>query len=147
MRYLAIVTREGDATLAEFPDAPGCQTFTRGDDIVERAQEAIEGWLETHLADGETPPRPSERVSARKGAKVQAVGISPTLGVRLALRWAREEAGLSQAQLARRMGVSQQAYAKLESPDSNLTMATLERAAEALGMSVNVELVEPAAAH
>lgn len=143
MRYLATITREGDATLAEFPDAPGCQTFTRGDDIAERAQEAIEGWLEAQLADREIPPRPRKSVTPRKGATVLPVPITPALGVRLALRWARDDAGLSQAQVARRMGVSQQAYALLESPDANISMKTLEKAAEALGLVVHVAL-EPA---
>ena len=69
------------------------------------------------------------------------MSIDPILGVRLALRWAREDAGLTQAALAKQMGISQQAYAKLESPDSNLTMETLERAAKALGMRVELELV------
>jgi len=29
MRYPAIITFEGDAALAEFPDCPGRQTFSR----------------------------------------------------------------------------------------------------------------------
>lgn len=141
MRYPAIISSEGDATLAEFPDAPGCQTFTRGDDIRARAQEALEGWLEAQLEDRETPPRPSARAKVPKRAVLDWIAINPALGARLALRWAREDAGLSQAELAKRMGVSQQAYAKLESPDANLTMETLERAAEALGLRVEVDLV------
>ena len=141
MRYPAIITREGDATIARFPDAPGCQTFTRGGEILARAQDAIEGWLEAQLEDRETPPRPSARPKTPKHATLQWIPISPALGARLALRWAREDAGLSQAQIAKRMGVSQQAYAKLESPDANLTMETLERAAKALGLRVEVGLV------
>lgn len=56
-------------------------------------------------------------------------------------RWAREDAGLTQGELAKRMGISQQGYARLESPDANFTMATLARAAEALGMRVEIELI------
>lgn len=143
MRYPAFMTREGDATLARFPDAPGCQTFTRGGEILTRAQDAIEGWLEAQLEDRETPPRPSARPKTPRHATLQWIPISPALGARLALRWAREDAGLSQAQIAKRMGVSQQAYAKLESPDANLTMETLERAAKALGLHVDVALLPP----
>lgn len=141
MRYPALITHEGDATLVEFPDAPGCQTFTRGKQVRERAREAIEGWLEAQLEDRATPPRPSIRAKAPKGAALDWIAIDPILGVRLALRWAREEAGLTQAVLAKKMGVSQQAYAKLESPDANLTINTLARAAKALGMRVEVELL------
>lgn len=141
MRYPSFITHEGDATLVEFPDAPGCQTFTRGKQVRERAREAIEGWLEAQLEDRATPPRPSARVKPPKGAVLDWVSIDPILGVRLALRWAREDAGLTQSALAKKMGISQQAYAKLESPDANLTMETLERAAKALGMRVELELV------
>ena len=40
------------------------------------------------------------------------------------LKEARREAGLTQAELARRLGVSQAAVAKLERPGSNVTIAT-----------------------
>ena len=141
IRYPAIITHEGPATLAEFPDAPGCQTFTRRQNIRARAQEAIEGWLEAQLEEHETPPRPSSRLKARRGTTLDWIPINPILAARLALRWAREDAGLTQTELAKRMGVSQQAYAKLESPNANFTMETLSRAAEALGMRVEVDLV------
>jgi transcriptional regulator with XRE-family HTH domain len=49
------------------------------------------------------------------------------------LREARIEAGLTQAQLARRLGVSQAAVAKLERPQANPTIATLEHVLEATG--------------
>lgn len=42
------------------------------------------------------------------------------------IRKARSEAGLSQAALARRLGVSQAAIAKLERPGSNPTVDTLD---------------------
>ena len=142
MRYPAIISHEDGATLAQFPDAPGCQTFTRRADIGSRAQEAIEGWLEVQLEERVSPPRPSSCVKAPRGASVEMVPINPILSARLALRWAREDAGLTQAQLAKRMGVSQQAYAKLESPDANFTMETLARAAKALGLRVEVDLAQ-----
>jgi transcriptional regulator with XRE-family HTH domain len=44
------------------------------------------------------------------------------------LRDARNRAGLTQAELARRLGVSQAAVAKLERPQANPTIATLESA-------------------
>jgi transcriptional regulator with XRE-family HTH domain len=52
---------------------------------------------------------------------------------------------MTQAALAKKMGISQQAYAKLDSPDANLTTDTLERAARALGMRNELELVPRAA--
>ena len=56
----------------------------------------------------------------------------------------RTRRGLSQAQLARRLGVSQPAIAKLESGRvKNLQLRTLVRWATALGGHVRVELSRP----
>jgi transcriptional regulator with XRE-family HTH domain len=62
------------------------------------------------------------------------------LAVRLGVRWMREELGLSQSQLAGRVGVSKQAISQLESPDANIRMDTLERIAQALGLEVDITL-------
>lgn len=142
MRYHGIVTHEGDQTLVQFPDAPGAQTFADpGEDIHELAKDALEGWLEAHLEHGEAPPVPSrQRPRAPKGAEVIEVPVSPALGVRLALRWARRDLGLSQADLAARVGVSRQQINALESPDANLRLDTLEKVATAMGMYVSVDL-------
>jgi transcriptional regulator with XRE-family HTH domain len=49
------------------------------------------------------------------------------------LKDARTRAGLTQAGLACRLGVSQAAVAKLERPNGNVTVATLEGALRAAG--------------
>ncbi len=46
----------------------------------------------------------------------------------------REHLGLSQREVARRMGVSQPAYAKMEAPDANPRLVTLKKIAAALGV-------------
>ena len=53
---------------------------------------------------------------------------------------AREAAGLSQRELARRMAMSQAAIDRLESSGVGATLRTLQRVATALGLEVNVEL-------
>ena len=52
---------------------------------------------------------------------------------------ARSRAGLTQADLARRLGVSQAAVAKLESPRANPTVDTLDRALWATGHRLTLE--------
>ena len=53
---------------------------------------------------------------------------------------ARESAGLSQRDLAARMGTSQAAVARLEAGGVGSTLTTLQRVADALGMAISVEL-------
>ena len=137
--YDAFVTREGKVTLAEFPDCPGCQTFAeKGDALPAIAQDALEGWLETHLLGGEVPPKPKARKRAPAGAKLASVPVRPGLWAALMIRWARSDAGISQRELAARAGVSQQQIAKLENPDENPTVGTLDKVARALGLVLNV---------
>jgi antitoxin HicB len=135
MQYVAKVTREGKNWLVEFPDCPGCQTFGRSrDEALAMAREALEGWLEVHLIDGAGPPRPKRR----KGTEV---AIGSRLSVALQIRWLREDLGLTQAQLAKRVGVSQQQVAKLENPTANPSLATLEAIAKGAGAVLDVKLV------
>jgi len=134
MEYRAKITHEGRQTLAEFPDCPGCQTFVDpGEDIGAAAEEALEGWLESHLAHGEAPPAPKARTGL-------AVRVNAQLAVKLALRWARQESGLSQAAVARLAGVSQQMIAKVEHPDYSPGLDVIERVAKALGRAVSIDL-------
>jgi predicted RNase H-like HicB family nuclease/DNA-binding XRE family transcriptional regulator len=141
MQYPVVLTKEGTRTLAAFPDCPGCQTFAEANqDILARAKEALEGWLEVGLEDGEAPPKPSKSVRA-PGGRVEHVHVDPKLAVALCVRWARQDAGLSQAAVARKMGVSQQQAAKLEQPNTNPTLDTLTRFARALGVDWQVALV------
>ena len=48
-------------------------------------------------------------------------------------------AGLSQGELAKRVGVTRQAISQLESPDANLRLS-LEKVAEALGLAIDLTL-------
>lgn len=56
------------------------------------------------------------------------------------IRDAREAAGLSQRELAARMGTSQAAVARLEAGGTGATLTTLQKVATALDLKVTVEL-------
>lgn len=55
------------------------------------------------------------------------------------IRTARTEAGLTQAELARRMGVQQPVVARLEREGSDARFSTVVRALEAAGQGIYVE--------
>lgn len=139
MRYPAQVTMEGDVSVAIFRFSDGSECATQadpGESIEAMALECLVGRLGVYLMDGESPPRPPKR--APKGALW--VDVPPELATVLALRRAREDAGISQAELARRMGVAQQQIAKLEGLKSNPTVGTLARVARALGTQLEVRI-------
>lgn len=141
MIYHALVTREGKRHLVSFPDCPGCQTFgTTRAGALAMAADALQGWLEAHLAAGDAPPSPSPRRNSRARPTLVSVPVPVILAVRLQLRWARQELGLTQAELAKRVGVSRQQIALLESPDANVTLKTLERVAFAMGLRLEIQL-------
>jgi len=139
MKYIAKLKKEGKHWLAEFPDCPGCQTF--GDskaEAVEMAKEALYAWLESNLEHGAVPPYPKY---AGGGTTAAIVVDDPSLAFALQLRWMRDKHGLTQAQLAKRAGVSQQQIAKLESPNANPTLQTIKAIAQALGATFEPQLV------
>src|SRR3954470_15303585 len=62
------------------------------------------------------------------------------------IRSARRDAGLTQLQLAGRLGVTQAALARLERVGANPTVATLERVLRAAGRTLELGLGRPEAA-
>jgi transcriptional regulator with XRE-family HTH domain len=56
------------------------------------------------------------------------------------IKRARRKAGLTQAELARRLGTTQSSVARLESPGSNPRVETLDRAVAAAGQRVSATI-------
>lgn len=57
------------------------------------------------------------------------------------IRQAREAEGLTQAALARRLGITQPSVARLEAAGDEVTVATLQRALNAMGRALVLEVV------
>lgn len=90
----------------------------------------------------ETKAKRVERMSAADRARFDeayaAAQLAANVGERV--REAREAAGLTQRDLAARMGTSQAAVARLEAGGTGATLTTLHRVATALGLELAVEL-------
>ncbi len=141
MYYVAKLTREEKHWLVEFPDCPGCQTFGDSkEEALEMAADALAGWLASTLKHGELPPVPKAR--ARRA--MVAVPVPAPLAAIAMIRRRRAQLGLTQKQLADRLGVSQQQVAKLEDPDTNSSLGSIEKIMHALG--VRLEFVAETAA-
>ncbi len=138
MEYPAIVTREEDSLLVEFPGLAGALTEVGSDeDFAATATEALSLWLESELQLRRVPPI-ARRVRTPKGSEVRMVRVPAVLSARVQIRQARAAAGLSQTELAKRIGVTQQQVANIESPDGDIRLGTLERAANALELTIDV---------
>jgi ribosome-binding protein aMBF1 (putative translation factor) len=82
----------------------------------------------------------AEREEYERGYRLTA--LLATVGEQV--RTAREEAGLTQRELAKRMSTSQPAIARLEAGGVGVTVTTLLRAADALDLALTVSLERPA---
>ena len=83
------------------------------------------------------PRRFAEWKALRAWGKLPSWELEP---VGYLLRVAREGAGLTQAELARRLGCSQQAVAQAERWEGNPTVDFIRRWAEACGSRVKIKL-------
>jgi len=140
MIYYAKITRQSKSSmLVEFPGLPGC--LTEGDDLPQalaNAKEALDGWLAAHCDEALDVPRPTKK-RARNHFPVE-VDIRVEFAIRL--RQMRMKKKLSQADVAKRLGVTQQAYAKLEIPFStNPSLSTIQKLSRALDMQIDLRLV------
>jgi len=139
IRYYLKVHKDGDTFWGEFPDLEGC--FTDGaskEELAANAVEALTGWISSVIERGFSRRDPPGRGPSGTLGKIprptfRAPGSIPValplaMGVALQLRWIREARRLSQQEVARRLGISYQAYQRFENPvKANPNLKTLER--------------------
>jgi len=127
--------------LVKFPQHPSINTFGRDwDEAIEMAREALNLGLEADFERGFRLP-PVRKPRAGKGKKVVLIPLDPEVRTAYLLRQWREEAGLTQRSIAKKMGISYQAYQRMERPGrSNLTISTLDRIARALDRELVIQV-------
>lgn len=136
--------RSDRAYTVTFPDLPGCVTFGDTLDGAKRmAAEALSGYLASIFERNVRMPKPSKP----KGKSAYLIRPETPVLAALSLRVLREELRLSQTEAAKRLGITYQAYQRLENPRSaNPTLRTLEKVAKALGKRLVLTLEDGAEA-
>lgn len=133
-------TREADGGFSVQGLAPLTGVITQGDTIEEARRHAVEAltmMLEGWLDDGAVVPRPD---GASVPADCELIEPEAEIVPPLLLRWSREDANLTQGELATRLGMTQQGYAKLERSGANPTIKTMAKVARALGRQLQIAI-------
>lgn len=138
MNYTAKLTKEKDGGYSvSFPDLDGC--FTQGDTLeeaLENAREAMELTLED-VFDGE--PLPASKTKANESKGLYRIEVDPELSVALQVAAARGK--VPQTAIAQKMGMTKQAYQRLESRNANLSVKMLKRIAQSMGKRLEIQFV------
>lgn len=137
MVYYAKIIKQDGAFLVSFPDLVNVNTYGNTlEEALKNAAEALNGTLEADFERGYTLPE----ARARHGRGMHPVEVFPHIEIAYMLRQLRN--GYSQKEIAGRLGISQQAYQKLEDPRKcNPTVKTLEKISGVLNKKLEVSFV------
>lgn len=140
MKYFAKIIKQNNGSyFVEFPELPGCLTEGKSlRDAKVNACEALNGWLISNFEREKKIPE----AKPRKAKYYYEIEVDLPLSFALRLRQIRDSKGFTQGQIAKKLGISQQAYAKLESPrKSNPSLKTIQKLKDALELEVHLDLV------
>jgi len=129
--------KEDNSYIVEFPDLPGCLTEGETlDDAKRNAKEALTGYLASIFEREYKIPEPSKA----GGRNFHMIEPEPEVSVPILLRKLRVKKKLTQGDIAKVLGISYQAYQRLEKPGkSNPTLKTLERLAKVFNKDLRLE--------
>ena len=140
MWYPAFSRRTAATCVVRFPDFPELHVAAASEaEAAEQAVQVLGARILDVLESGALPPRPGAP-RAREDETRMSVPLRPAVAVIVQLRWMRHRQGLSQEQVAQRMGVTRQRVAHIESCAENWTLQTLERLTQALGGELHVTM-------
>jgi antitoxin HicB len=137
--YPANVQQEAEGVTVTFPGVPEAITCgTTPAEALERAADALVSALATYVEDDRATPSPS----APRGRPV--IGVTALEATKLALHDAMLAAGVSNVELAHRLGLDEKAVDRLRDPLRRSDIRTLETALRALGKRVEVTVRDAA---
>lgn len=130
--YPAHIWKEENSTYSvEFPDLPGC--FSSGETLTDAKIHAAEA-LTVYLESLDSRSLSIPEASSQTGDDI--FQIAPTLNVSFAitLKQEREKQGLTQKEVAKKMGVAWSAYQRIENPrKTNPTLSTIDKLQKVFG--------------
>lgn len=140
VQFVAYVSTNGPPYAFEFPDVPGCTGSVRKTgDLYEKATTALDAALREQLdSRNKVPDWPKMHRPPGPNQERLHVTIAPGLALAVQFRRMRLMKGWSQAELAAKVGVSQQQIQKLEDPDCNPTFETVTKVAKAFNETLSV---------
>jgi antitoxin HicB len=142
MRYPAVITqhREGKDWVVKFPDLKGSNT---GADTLEGAIGEAADCLGSYLAMLIVKRQPVPEPSAAKGNQ-QLIPVPLWIAPKVALYRAMQQQGISNSELARRLGVGETIVRRMLDPDQGTKLARLEAALRAVGKRLLVAVDDAA---
>lgn len=136
MRYAYPATLEpepdGSAITVTFDGLPGATWGATEGEALARAEDLLVTALSFYIEDGEPVPLPP----AAKGRPV--VAVPSLVAAKLALHDAMLEAGISNVELSRRIGLDEKAVRRLRDPLYRSHIGGVETALRALGRRLDV---------
>jgi antitoxin HicB len=121
------------------PRLPIVATFGETEeDALAHAADAIETALASMIDDGEDIPRPSPR------GKGVAVSLPAMASLKLQLHWALRAAGITRAELGRRLKWNRESVDRLFRLDHRSRLEQIEAASAALGRKVDIRIRDAA---
>ena len=130
---------DNDTLLVTCPDLPPVTTFREDRaDALAQAVDAIEEVIASSMAHGEDVPRPRRVARLRRD---EGLVVLPALSsLKLELYWALRVAGMTRAELTRRLGWNRESVDRLFRLDHMSRLDQLETAFRALGRRVDVSI-------
>ena len=118
-----------------FPDIPGALTCGRNwETAMEMAEDCLLVSLCVHVERGEELPKPSPLSEGQ-----ELVAVPPLSAAKLALYSAMRRKEISNAELAKRLGIDESAVRQMLMPDRYSHMKQVARALDAVGCRLVVE--------
>ena len=138
MIYYAKLSKQKEGYLIEFTELPGCLTEGKTkESALKNAKEALNGWLAANCDRNLTIVLPVKR----KGKSYSPIEVDLGVAFAISLRRSRAKDGLTQTQAAKKLGISQQAYAKLESAHTtNPSLSTIQKLTKFLDFTVDFKI-------